>query len=252
MDWKQISTVHSRWLPDKSYAWYLFPDRNRAGTPSLNASICKHTIWFSQELTRGFKHCFLILLYHCFLILFCIFFFFLLLKVYFPNCQRKRTQKEFKWGHSKLIYPFSFPMAYLWTDCDRGPDTESWFMISLASDVLPCCHCVQRDCASQKWSMSIALGRSGPKLRLPENFLNYSALTITFWTLLKELSLLSLLPSPLDNLNHELLSLFTCTNKKQSTNLYVGIHCVREHAWERLTLDKGAFTVNFLQAFFSA
>lgn len=183
---------------------------------------------------------------------FSVFSFFLLLKVYFPNCQRKRTQKECKWGHSKLIYPFSFPMAYLWTDCDRGPDTESWFMISLASDVLPCCHCVQRDCASQKWSMSIALGRSGPKLRLPENFLNYSALTITFWTLLKELSLLSLLPSPLDNMNHELLSLFTCTNKKQSTNLYVGIHCVREHAWERLTLDKGAFTVNFLQAFFSA
>lgn len=153
------------------------------------------------------------------------FLFFLLLKVYFPDCHRKRTQKEFKWSHSKLIYSFSFPMAHLWTDFDRGPDAESWFMISLASDVLPCCHCIQCDCASKKWSMSIALGRSGPKLRLPENFLNYSVLTITFWTLLKELSLLSLLTSLPDNLNHELLSLFTCTNKKQSTNLYSGILC---------------------------
>lgn len=174
---------------------------------------------------------------------FSIFSFFLLLKVYFPDCHRKRTQKEFKWGHSKLIYSFSFPMVYLWTDCDRGPDAESWFMISLASEVLPCCHCIQCDCAS------IALGRSGPKLRLPENFLNYSVLTITFCTILKELSLLSLLPSPPDNLNHELLSLFTCTNKKQSTNLYTGIYCVRKHAWERLTLDKGASTVDFLQSF---
>lgn len=146
-------------------------------------------------------------------------------------------------GPEQTCLLFFFPpMAYLGTDCDWGSDAERWFMIVLALDVLPCSCCIQCDCASKKWSMSIVLGRSRPKLRLSENFLNYSAQILTVWTLLlKELSLPSLLPSPLDNLNHELLSLFPCTNKqtkKIPLSINKLIFSVREHAWERQTQAK--------------
>lgn len=91
--------------------------------------------------------------------------------------------------------------------------------------------------------MSIVLGRSGPKLRLSENFLNYSALVMTVWTLLlKELSLPSLLPCPLDNPNLGILTLFPCANK--TTKITVR---VREHAQETQTLDKGTVIVDFLE-----
>lgn len=123
-------------------------------------------------------------------------------------------------------------------------------MTGLALNVLPCSRWIQCDRASKKWSMSIVLGRSGPKLRLPEKFLNYSALIITVWTLLlKELSLPSLLPCPLANLNHGILTLLSCANK--TTKITVSIHkrmpSVREHAREGQTLRKGTVIVGFLE-----
>ena len=98
--------------------------------------------------------------------------------------------------------------------------------------------------------MSIVLGRSGPKIRLSENFLNYSALIITVWTLLlKELSLPSLLPCPLDNPKHGILTLFPCTNKttKITVSIHKRMHPLREHARETQTLDKGTVIVDFLE-----
>lgn len=103
---------------------------------------------------------------------------------------------------------------------------------------------------AKKWSMSIVLGRSGPKLRLSENFLNYSALIITVWTLLlKERSLPSLLACPLDNLNHGILTLFPCANKTTKITVSINkcMHSVREHTWEGQTLDKGTVIVDFLE-----
>lgn len=154
-----------------------------------------------------------------------------------------------------LFFFFFNPLAYLGTDCDWGSDAERWFMIVLALDVLPCSCCIQCDCASKRWSMSIVLGRSGPKLRLSENFLNYSALILTVWALLlKELSLPSLLPSPLDNLNHELLSLFPSTSKKNSKitlSIHKRVYSVREHCLRETNPCKVTSIVDFPRIFLS-
>lgn len=171
MDWEQISTACSGWCFDKSYASLLFPDRNTVQIPQLNHCLCKHTTGFSEELPyvalKTVSSC-----------LFFVVVVILLPKVYFPNYHWK--QKEFRWDQSKLIYSFSL-IKYLLAHSNWSPDAERWFMKGIAFNTLPFSSVWH---ASKKWNMSIFLGRSGPKQRLSQNFLNYSAPIITVWILL--------------------------------------------------------------------
>lgn len=228
----------SCWCSDKSYASLLFPDRNTVRIPRLNPCLCKHTTGFSEELPyvalKTVSSCLFLSLLFC------------LLKVYFPNYHWK--QKEFKMGPKQTYLLFFPPIEYLLTHSDWGPDAERWFMIGIALNVLSCSHLIPCDCASKKWSISIVLGRSGPKQRLSENFLNYSAPIITVWILvLKELSHPSQFNCPLDKPKNGILTLFPCSNKttKITVSIYEHMHSLRECAQETQTLDKGTILVNF-------
>lgn len=200
---------------------------------------------FRRTSIWGFKNCF-------FLPFFVIVI--LLPKVSFPNYHWK--QKEFRCGQDKLILKLILKSFFAHQISINTQWIGSWWRkVIYDKHSFQCAVMLPFNsvwlCNQKNEVWAFFGGRSGPKQRLSENFLNYSAAVITIWILLlKELSQPSQLHCPADNPKNGMLTLFPCANKTTNTTVNIHKHMqpVRGHAQETVTLDKGTVIVNFSEA----